>query len=184
MSEIKSICVYCGSQNGNDPIFNEAAREFGHLMAKNGISLVYGGGNNGIMGAVSSAVLEGGGSVKGIIPRFLMSHEGWHRESERCETIVTDNMHVRKQLMFDHSDSFLAMPGGIGTLEEIVEIMTWAQLGRHKKPMALLNVDNFWNPLLDLISHMQTAGFIHSAKKLSYIVADEPEEVISGILNT
>jgi len=181
MSEINSICVYCGSQKGNSPIFVEAARETGNLMAKNDINLVYGGGNSGIMGAVSSSVLESGGSVKGIIPRFLMSHEGWHRESERCETIITDNMHVRKQLMFDNSDAFLAMPGGIGTLEEIIEIMTWAQLGRHKKPMAFLNVDGFWDPLLNLIEHMQSAGFIHSAKQLNYIVADDPHVIIDRI---
>ena len=184
MSEINSICVYCGSQNGNNPKFVAAARQTGLTMAKNNIELVYGGGNLGIMGAVSGSVLENGGKITGIIPEFLLTQEGSHSESERCEVIVTKDMHVRKQAMFDNSDAFLALPGGIGTLEEIVEIMTWAQLGRHNKPIAFLNINRFWEPLLDLIEHMRAAGFIHSSDRLNYIVSDDPEAIVEQIRNT
>ncbi|MEM7067813.1 MAG: TIGR00730 family Rossman fold protein [Pseudomonadota bacterium] len=181
MSPINSICVYCGSQNGNDPIFLNAAKITGQVIAQNELSLVYGGGSNGIMGEISNSVLENGGRITGIIPHFLMADEGSHANSENCEVFVTENMHERKRMMFEKSDAFLALPGGIGTLEEIVEIMTWAQLGRHNKPIAFLNTDQFWGPLLDLVEHMKSAGFIHSARRLNYIVSDNPSDVIRQI---
>lgn len=182
MQPIKSICVYCGSQSGNEPEFAKAAIVLGKALAENNIRLVYGGGSRGIMGAVSQSVQDNDGHVLGIIPDFLMPKEGeWDRTSDKLEIMVTQNMHERKQKMFEQSDAFLALPGGIGTLEEIVEIITWAQLGRHDKPIAFLNTNNFWQPMLELIAHMGEAGFIHTANKVQPIVIDKAEDVISAI---
>ncbi len=182
MTKIKSICVYCGSQPGNHPDFVQAANVLGRELAHNNIRLVYGGGSRGIMGAVSHSTQEHGGKVLGIIPDFLLQSEGeWDQSSDNLKTIVTDNMHMRKQIMFEESDAFIALPGGIGTLEEIVEIITWAQLGRHEKPIAFLNTNGFWNPMLELLSHMKDAGFIHTANRVQPIVIDKAEDVISNI---
>ncbi|MGI9350983.1 MAG: TIGR00730 family Rossman fold protein [Rhizobiaceae bacterium] len=181
MAEIKSICIYCGSQNGNNGVFKEAAHKLGQSIAQAEISLVYGGGNSGVMGAISSSVLENGGRVKGIIPRFLLSHEGSHHtHTSNYELTVTENMHDRKRLMFESSDAFLALPGGIGTLEEIVEIMTWAQLGQHNKPIGFLNIDGFWQPMLELMEHMSAAGFIHASKLINPLIIDDPELVVKS----
>lgn len=180
MSKINSICVYCGSQNGTQPEFAEAAREVGQSFAEAGIRLVYGGGGWGIMGELSRSVLAHGGSVTGIIPKFLMNHEGSHdANTPNYDVLITDNMHERKRLMFEHSDAFLALPGGIGTLEEIVEIMTWAQLGQHEKPIGYLNTQNFWQPMIDLLDHMQTSGFIHTANRVKPLIIDDPNTVVS-----
>ena len=146
MSEIKTVCVYCGSGPGTNPRFVEAAIAFGKELAENGIGLVYGGGSIGLMGAVANAVLDHGGAVTGIIPEFL-TQQG-NRADRVQELIVTDDMHERKRLMFERSDAFVALPGGIGTLEELVEQLTWQQLGRHNKPILLANIDGFWEPLL------------------------------------
>ncbi len=179
MQSIKSICVYCGSQPGNEPEFIEAAKTLGTSLAERNIRLVYGGGSRGIMGAVSQSVQDNGGKVLGIIPDFLLPKEGeWDQSSENLEIAITHNMHERKQRMFEESDAFIALPGGIGTLEEIVEIITWAQLGRHQKPIAFLNTNNFWQPMLELINHMKTSGFIHTANKVNPIVIDKAEDVI------
>ena len=182
MPTIKSICVYCGSQPGNEPEFVQSAAILGKTLAANDIRLVYGGGSRGIMGAVSAAVQKNGGKVLGIIPDFLMPTEGeWDTSSDNLEIVVTPNMHKRKQIMFEQSDAFIALPGGIGTLEEIVEIITWAQLGRHEKPIAFLNTNDFWNPMLELIEHMKKSGFIHTANKIQPIVIDKAEDVVSAI---
>ena len=182
MQSIKSICVYCGSQPGNEPEFIEAAKTLGTSLAKHNIRLVYGGGSRGIMGAVSQSVQDNGGRVLGIIPDFLLPKEGeWDQSSENLEIAITHNMHERKQRMFEESDAFIALPGGIGTLEEIVEIITWAQLGRHQKPIAFLNTNNFWQPMLELINHMKTSGFIHTANKVNPIVLDKAEDVIARL---
>ena len=182
MQSIKSICVYCGSQPGNEPEFIEAAKTLGTSLAKHNIRLVYGGGSRGIMGAVSQSVQDNGGRVLGIIPDFLLPKEGeWDQSSENLEIAITHNMHERKQRMFEESDGFIALPGGIGTLEEIVEIITWAQLGRHQKPIAFLNTNNFWQPMLELINHMKTSGFIHTANKVNPIVIDKAEDVIARL---
>ena len=182
MSKINSICVYCGSQPGIAPEFMEGARELGLSMARNEIRLVYGGGSRGIMGGVSQGVMDGGGHVLGIIPNFLLGFEGeWDTTSEKQQVIVTANMHERKQHMFEESDAFIALPGGIGTLEEIIEIMTWAQLGQHAKPIAFLNINGFWNPMLELISHMRSSGFIHTENKVQPLVIDRPEDVVEAI---
>lgn len=138
MSKITKICVYCGSGPGNDPAFVEAAAALGKLMAKAGIGLVYGGGGDGMMGAIAHAVLDNGGDVTGIIPEFLTRREHALRGAQKL--IVTKDMHERKRNMFELADAFVAMPGGVGTLEELVEQLTWAQLGRHRKPILIANI--------------------------------------------
>jgi uncharacterized protein (TIGR00730 family) len=180
---IRSICVYCGSQPGRDQSFINAGRILGKSIAENHLRLVYGGGTKGIMGAVASGVLSHGGRVTGIIPEFLMDMEATrHSLGQLSELIVTPDMHDRKHKMFERSDAFVTLPGGIGTLEEIVEIMTWAQLGRHRKPIVLVNVNGFWDPLMTLVQHMAEAGFIHTAHLVQPLVIDAPEEVVPALL--
>jgi hypothetical protein len=176
MSEIRSICVYCGSGFGGSPAFVEAAASLGQSMAEQGISLVYGGGNVGLMGTVARSVLDHGGYVTGIIPDFLKSREKMLDDVQ--ETIVVPDMHTRKRMMFEKADAFVALPGGIGTLEELVEQMTWAQLGRHTKPILMLNTNGFWKPLLVLLAHMREQGFIRPGLELNYLVAERAEEVV------
>ncbi len=180
---IRSICVYCGSQPGRDPSYVEAGRTLGRTMAENHLQLVYGGGTRGIMGAVASGVLSAGGRVTGIIPEFLIDMEATrHSLGQLSELIVTPDMHARKHKMFERADAFVTLPGGIGTLEEIVEIMTWAQLGRHRKPMVFANIGGFWNPMLTLIRHMADEGFIHHADLVQPIVVDEAADIVPAIL--
>lgn len=183
-SEIKSLCVYCGSQSGNSPKFENEARLLGALMAQNNIQLVYGGGDRGIMGAVSAGCRENGGSVTGVIPKFLIDYEGEaNAVNPHDRVIVTENMHERKQHLFAEADAFVALPGGIGTLEEIIEIMTWAQLDRHRKPIAFLNTNGFWDPLLELLNHMTNSGFLHHADRLNPIMVEKAEDVIKRIIS-
>ena len=174
--ELRNVCVYCGSSPGQDPAFAEAAETLGRLLAQDGIGLVYGGGDVGLMGTTARSVLRHGGHVTGIIPEFLRRRENMLDEAQ--ETIVVPDMHTRKQLMFDRSDAFVALPGGVGTLEELVEQMTWAQLGRHTKPILLLDVNGFWRPLVDLLAHMRLNGFIRPGLELSYLVAEKVEDVV------
>ncbi|MEH3145055.1 MAG: TIGR00730 family Rossman fold protein [Methylobacterium frigidaeris] len=176
---MRTVCVYCGSGFGADPVYKDAARSLGRLLAEAGTGLVYGGGNVGLMGTVARAVLDHGGHVTGIIPDFLKSRERMLDDVQ--ETIVVSDMHTRKKLMFDRSDAFVALPGGIGTLEELVEQMTWAQLGQHAKPILLLSVAEFWTPLLTLFDHMRRSGFIREGLDLSYLVATSPEEVLPAL---
>lgn len=181
---IQSVCVYCGSQPGNNPVYVEAAKLLGKSIAESGIRLVYGGGTRGIMGTVARSVIEHGGSVTGIIPTFLIDQEASRHElGELSEVIVVKDMHERKQMMFERSDAFITLPGGIGTLEEIAEIMTWAQIGRHTKPMVYANIDNFWKPLLQLIDHMRDEGFIHHSSLLNPLIIDQAEEIIPAIID-
>ncbi len=183
MSEIRSICVYCGSQPGNDPAYEETARALGKSIAQNNIRLVFGGGTQGLMGAVADAVLKADGLVTGIIPEFLQTREaGNGYDLVFDELIVTEDMHTRKHTMFEKSGAFVALPGGIGTLEEIIEIMTWAQLGRHTRPMVLANIAGFWNPLLELLSHMRSAGFLHTAHLAQPLVVSDPAQIVPTIL--
>jgi uncharacterized protein (TIGR00730 family) len=161
MTDLTSICVYCGSNAGVDPAFAEGARKLGKAMAREGIRLVYGGGAVGLMGIIARSVLEAGGTVLGVIPQFLKDREVMLRDA--TDLIVTVDMHERKRIMFEHSDSFLALPGGIGTLEELVEMMTWAQLDRHRKPIVVANINGFWDPLTALFDRMTEAGFLHKA---------------------
>ncbi|HEX8417932.1 MAG TPA: TIGR00730 family Rossman fold protein [Methylobacterium sp.] len=179
MAPVKTVCVYCGSGFGGDPAFTRAAEDLGRALAEAGIGLVYGGGNVGLMGTVARAVLDGGGHVTGIIPDFLKSRERMLDDIQ--ETIVVSDMHTRKRLMFERSDAFIALPGGIGTLEELVEQMTWAQLGRHRKPILLVSVAEFWTPLLTLLDHMRAHGFIREGLDLNYLVARDSADVV-GLL--
>ena len=158
MNKINAICVYCGSSPGTDPAFVETARDFGKIIAQNGIRLVYGGGSIGLMGALASSVIDHGGAATGIIPEFLTAKERPRRLAQ--EQIITRDMHERKSTMFNRADAFVALPGGIGTLEELVEQMTWAQLGRHKKPILIANINGFWDPLLSLLAHMRMLGLV------------------------
>lgn len=176
MTEIRSICVYCGSSPGTDPVFVTAAKAFGRIMAENDVTLVYGGGSHGLMGAVATAVRGHGGRVIGVIPEFLQSRE--LAFTGASELIVTETMHMRKQLMFDRADAFVALPGGIGTLEELIEQLTWSQLGRHKKPIAVANIQGFWDPLCQLLDHMKANGFIHNELSFELGVANRVEDIL------
>lgn len=187
MPKLKSICVYCGSQPGKPPVYLEAARVLGNEIARNNLRLVYGGGGSGIMGEVARSVKAGGGQITGIIPEFLIPKERGNMGADSLgdelgEVIVTKNMHERKTLLFERSDAFVALPGGIGTLEEIVEIMTWAQLGRHARPIVFANVDGFWDPMIDLMAHMAESGFIHTASNLKPMIVNDPAQIVSKIM--
>jgi uncharacterized protein (TIGR00730 family) len=176
MSKIRTVCVYCGSGPGTNPRFVEAAKAFGKILAENGIRLVYGGGSIGLMGAVATAALDHGGMVTGIIPDFLTIRENALKRVQ--ELIVTPDMHERKRLMFEHSDAFVALPGGIGTLEELVEQLTWQQLGRHSKPVLLANVEGFWEPLFALLAHMRATQFIRPSLAVDILKAERVEEIL------
>lgn len=178
-SGLQNICVYCGSGSGRNPAYAEAARELGQRLAAARIGLVYGGGSLGLMGEVARSVLDHGGHVIGIIPGFLSEREQMLVEAQ--ELIVVDDMHQRKQLMFVKSDAFVALPGGLGTLEEFVEQLTWSQLGRHRRPIVLANIEGFWNPLLAQFESMMAEGFIRPGLDLNLLVVDRVEEIIPAI---
>jgi uncharacterized protein (TIGR00730 family) len=177
---IRNICVYCGSNIGANPAYAAAARQLGQSMAGQGIGLVYGGGGLGLMGELARSVLAHGGRVTGIIPAFLSVKERMLRDV--TELVVVDDMHQRKKLMFDKSDAFVALPGGIGTLEELVEQLTWAQLGRHTKPIVLVNIEAFWDPFLALLRHMHEVGFIRADMDVRFITVATADEVVPAIL--
>ena len=173
---IRRICVYCGSSSGTDTAFIEAAQKFGQILAENEVGLVYGGGSDGLMGALATAVRENGGHVIGIIPEFLKVREHMFKGAQ--EIVVTADMHERKRMMFERADAFVALPGGIGTLEELVEQLTWAQLGQHTKPIVIANIKGFWNAFLQVIGHMKERGFIHNGALLNYHVVERVEEIL------
>mgnify|MGYP003836520499 CR=1 FL=1 len=180
---IRSVCVYCGSSPGNDPAYPAAGHALGRALGEAGLRLVYGGGTKGIMGAVADGAMEAGGKVTGIIPRFLMNKEATEKALGKLDDlIVTEDMHERKHRMFEEADAFVTLPGGIGTLEEVIEIMTWAQLGRHTKPIVLANIKNFWDPLSTLLDHMAGAGFIHTAHRVRPLIVEAPEAIVPAIL--
>ena len=158
VSKIRTICVYCGSSPGTDPAFVEAARVFGTILANNGIRLVFGGGAVGIMGAIAKSVVDHGGKITGIIPEFLVAREHAMRGADSL--IITRDMHERKRKMFEMADAFVALPGGIGTLEEVVEQITWVQLGRHRKPILLANIDGL---PIDRLGILGSAGSLEIA---------------------
>jgi uncharacterized protein (TIGR00730 family) len=176
MSTIKSICVYCASGPGNNPAFMEAATELGRVLAENGIALVYGGGSVGLMGALAESVLDHGGAVTGVIPDFLVNRE--HMLLRVQERVITPDMHERKRVMFERADAFVALPGGVGTLEELVEQLTWAQLGRHRKPILILNVARFWDPLCVLLEQMEQLDFIRANLPVKLLVAERVEDIL------
>lgn len=176
MAELESICVYCGAGAGEELAYSEAAAALGTAIAKARIRLVYGGGSIGLMGRMARAALDAGGAVTGIIPHFLEEREEMFKDVS--ELVVTDDMHQRKMLMFDKAEAFVALPGGIGTLEELVEQLTWKQLGQHEKPILLANVEGFWNPLIELIHHMRQEQFIRPAMDVSFLVTDRISDII------
>jgi uncharacterized protein (TIGR00730 family) len=173
---VRNICVYCGSGQGADPIYEAAARKLGHAMAARGIGLVYGGGATGLMGAIASSVLANAGQVTGIIPDFLMNRERLLPGIQEC--LVVGDMHERKRLMFERSDAFIALPGGIGTLEELTEQLTWVQLERHTKPVLIADIGGFWQPLLQLFAHMRERRFIQIPFEVRYLVAEKIEDIL------
>lgn len=177
---IRNVCVYCGSGKGNNPAYAAAARELGTELSKAGIGLVYGGGSLGLMGEVAKSTLKAGGHVTGIIPTFLSEKEKMLRDVN--ELIVVDDMHQRKMMMFEKADAFVALPGGMGTLEELVEQLTWAQLGQHTKPIVLANIEDFWTPFLTLIKHMRDETFIRQGLEVSCHVVDQTANIVPTIL--
>lgn len=178
-SSLQNVCVYCGSGAGQNPAFAEAAYAIGQSLAEAGVGLVYGGGDLGLMGTVARAVLEHDGHVTGVMPHFLKTRERMLVDVH--ELVVVDDMHQRKHVMFDKSDAFVALPGGLGTLEEFVEQLTWTQLGRHKKPIVLVNVHGFWNPLLELFDRMTDHDFIRKGFELKMTVAETADQVLPVI---
>jgi uncharacterized protein (TIGR00730 family) len=178
-ANLRNICVYCGSGPGHDPAFAQAARDFGRILAAEDIGLVYGGGSLGLMGETARSVIRHGGRVTGIIPAFLSERE--HMLLEADELVVVDNMHQRKHLMFVKSDAFVALPGGLGTLEEFVEQLTWSQLEQHQKPIVLANIDGFWDTLLSLFARMGEESFIRTGLELHLEVVDRVEAIIPAI---
>ena len=177
---LRSVCVYCGSGVGNNPAYQEAARTLGRSLAENGVGLIYGGGGVGLMGEVARAALDAGGRVTGIIPDFLSERE--HMLSDADELIVVKDMHERKRLMFERSDAFAALPGGVGTLEELVEQLTWSQLGRHRKPIIVVNIEGFWAPFLHLLTHMREDGFIRPGLEVRFTVVDKAADVVPAAI--
>jgi len=180
LSKISKICVYCGSNPGTSPGFLQSARDFGKILAENGVGLVYGGGGDGMMGEVAGSVIRHGGEVHGIIPEFLVAREHAHKNVQ--DLIVTRDMHERKRKMFEMADAFVALPGGIGTLEELVEQLTWAQLGRHQKPVLVANIEGFWDPLCALFDHMRALKFIRSEMSFDLLVADKVADILPMLM--
>lgn len=176
MAHIKSLCVYCGSRPGRNNHFKKIAKKFGEILAYEKIRLVYGGGNVGLMGVIANTVMEYGGKVTGIIPQHLDEEEGGWKEA--TDFFVVDNMHDRKRMMFDHSDAFVALPGSIGTLDETIEVITWKQLGLHNKPIIIVNMDDYWQPLLALIDNFIKEEFTSPKTRDLFHVVKTVEDVI------
>jgi len=173
------LCVFCGSSSGRDPVYMETARLLGETLARNGIELVYGGASVGLMGAVANAVLAEGGRVTGVMPQALVDKEIAH--AGLSDLRVVGSMHERKALMAELSDGFIALPGGLGTFEELFEVWTWAQLGYHKKPCALLNVAGFYDRLADFLDNVVERGFVKPVHRAMLIVKDEPSALVDAI---
>jgi uncharacterized protein (TIGR00730 family) len=173
---MKRIVVFCGSSSGTDPIFETRAYETGKLLAQLGIGLVYGGARVGLMGAVADGALAHGGEVIGVLPRFLSGKEIGH--AGLTDLIIVDNMHERKTKMHELSDGVIALPGGFGTMEEVFEMVTWGQLGLHRKPVGVLNVDGFYNDLAELLQTMVTKGFLKQENQRMLLFADTIEELL------
>ena len=175
-----SLCVFCGSASGSRPVYKEVASQLGRMLAERNIRLVYGGGKVGMMGAVADAVLAARGEVIGVIPGALVDRELAHHGVN--ELIVVDSMHQRKAKMAELSDGFLALPGGFGTLEELFEVVTWAQLGFHRKPCALLNVEGFFDALLAMLDHAHDEAFLYQGNRQLLLTANEPNEILDQLI--
>ncbi|MEH6475208.1 MAG: TIGR00730 family Rossman fold protein [Sneathiella sp.] len=179
MTKISSLCVYCGSRMPADEAFSKAAHDLGTQLGQNNIQLVYGGGHVGLMGITADATLEAGGQVIGIIPHHLHDIEVSHENL--TELHVVDSMHIRKQMMFERSDAFVVLPGGLGTLDETFEMVTWRQLGLHDKPILLVNYKDYWKPFLNLIDHMIEAGFVEASAKEFFTVVEHLEDILPAL---
>ena len=176
---MKSICIFCGSSVGNRPEYTEAAQEMGRLLAERGTRLIYGGGAIGLMGILADAVIDGGGEVIGVIPRMLLEKELGHRRI--TELRVVSSMHERKAMMAELADGFIALPGGIGTLEELCEILTWSQLGLHRKPCGILNTCNYFEGLLSLLNRAVHDGFFRPEHARLFSVAESPSKLLTEL---
>ena len=175
---LDSVCVYCASSNAADPDFLAAADTLGGLIAGEGLRLVYGGGGVGLMGATARAAHKAGGKVLGIIPHFLTSHE---RPLQEVPTIIVQSMHERKMMMFEEADAFAILPGGIGTLEEVIELLSWRRLGLHAKPIVFLNAKGFWNPLFEVFEHIHAQNLIPEEFRETWRSVDTVEDVLPAL---
>ena len=180
MTDVSSIAVYCGSKVGASPAYAEAARDLGRGMVARGVDLVFGGGRVGIMGEIADTILEGGGKVTGVIPHFLDELEVGHEKV--TELIRVDNMHIRKATMFNRADAFVILPGGLGTLEEFFEVVTWKQLKLHQKPIVVLNVAGCWSRLTELTSDIVTAGFAHEKIASLFTMVETVDDIFQVII--
>ncbi len=178
MRHIKSVCLYCGSSNDVDANYLVLAKETGETLARRGVRLVYGGGGVGLMGAAARAAHSAGGDVLGIMPRFLLQKE---RIFEDVEHRIVEDMHTRKNMMFEESDAFIVLPGGIGTLEEAVEMLSWHRLGLHAKPMAFLDTDGFWSPFFELMDHLIDGRFTPEEFRASLCHTDTPDHALAAL---
>lgn len=179
MSKIKTLCVFCGSRAGRDPDHEQAARRLGHAIADRGIGLVYGGGDIGLMSIVARAALENGGHVTGIIPEFIQAFEVGNPGVS--ELIVVESMHERKSKMFELSDGFVSLPGGLGTLDETIEILTWKQLQQHRKPVVLVDINGYWRTLRELFQAVIDGGYGHHGIADLYTVVDSVDDVFDAL---
>lgn len=179
MSPLNSVCVYCGSSSRVDGAYREAARRLGALLARSGIELVYGGGRVGLMGLVADAALAEGGRVIGIIPRHIQELEVDH--AGLTELVVVDSMHERKRMMVDRSDAFVVLPGGLGTLDEAFEVITWKQLRLHDKPIVIADIEGYWAPLRALFDHITASGFVGGGAHRLYTMVDGVEGVLEAL---
>ena len=185
MATITSLCIYCGSREGRNVLHVETARSLGEALAKRDITLVYGGGNTGLMGVLARAVLAGGGRAVGVIPEHFETSEPPHTDSsvpsDRLATVITESMHQRKQKMFELSNGFVVLTGGMGTLDEFFEVSTWKQIGLHDKPVAVIDVDGYWEPLRDLLDHMTAEGFMSEQERALTVIVHTIEELFSAL---
>lgn len=179
-AHIKSVCVYCGSSARVADVYKDATRELARFLAKNGIKVVYGGGRVGLMGLLADTVIEEKGYVVGVIPEYLVYKELQHDFLN--ENHVVDSMHTRKKMMVDKADAFVILPGGFGTLDEAFEIMTWRQLGMHEKPVVFMNVNDYWNPLFDVVDKISSEGFSGAESKNLFSVASSTQDLVEALL--
>ncbi len=178
---MKRVCVYCGSSDGKKDAYKAAARELGRAMLEKGLGLVYGGAQIGIMGEIANTVMDGGGEVIGIMPKSLADREIYHTGLTRLE--IVDSMHERKAMMAELSDGFIALPGGLGTIEEIFEVLTWAQLGFHRKPCALLNAIGYYDNLCAFLNHTVIEGFVNTASRAMLMTESDPRVLLERFEN-
>jgi len=181
MTDIKNVCVYCGSSSNVDPAYKEAATRLGNLIAEAGMNVVYGGGRVGLMGLVADGALDKGAKVVGIIPHHIEEREVQH--DNLTEMHVVDTMHIRKQMMVDRSQAFAILPGGLGTLDELFEIMTWKQLGLHDKPIIVINMNGYWDKLLELTGNLAKEGFMRDTDMNVITVVDSVDDVVDALKN-